>query len=128
MINSYLIGRHEGRSKAEYPHDGRKLESLFIHNSINGETSASRATRAGGKGGGRGPTPLAEELGRYFFSFVGICLFFKPPVGGEGGSEQSDRTRPERKRWGVNGQARVGEGVGELSFRLNWWGCRKVAR
>ena len=89
----------------------------------------ARAEQRGQGGrGGRGPTPLAEELGRYFFSFGGICLFFKPPVGGEGGSEQSDRTRPERKRWGVNVQARVGEGVGELSFRLNWWGCRKVAR
>ena len=54
MINSYIIGRHEGRSeaqRAEVPHGTRKLESLFIHNSINGETSASRATKAGREGG-----------------------------------------------------------------------------
>ena len=43
-----------------------------------------------------------------------MVLFSMPPPGVGGGGEQSDRTRPERKRWGVNGQARVGEGVGEL--------------
>ena len=45
------------RSEAEYPHDARKLESLFIHNSINGETSASRATKAGREGGAGPPRP-----------------------------------------------------------------------
>ena len=56
----------------------------------------ARAEQRGQGGrGGRGPTPLAEELGRYFFSFVGICLFSTPPAGGAGGSELSDRARPE---------------------------------
>ena len=100
MINRYLIGRHEGHSeakRAESPHDARKLESLFIHNSINGETSASRATRTGGKGG-PGPHPPGRGARQVFCFILRILFVFKPPAGGAGGNELSDRARPERKR------------------------------
>ena len=75
--------------------------------------------RRQGARGARGPRALAEELGRYFISFVGICLFFKPPAGGAGGSELSARARPERKRGAVNGQARAGGGWGSWHNRPN---------
>ena len=127
MINRYLIGRHEGRSGAENPHDARKLESLFIHNSINGETSASRATRAGGKGG-PGPHPPGRGTRQVFYFILRVLFVFKPPTGGEGGNEQSGRARPGAKAKGRERTGASGGWVGGDTFRLNWWECRKVAR
>ena len=41
-----------------------------------------------------------------------VVLFSTPPAGGAGGSELSDRARPERQRRDVSGQARAGGGWG----------------
>ena len=114
MINSYLIERPMGaseRSERRPPWGARQLERLFIHNSINGETSASRATRAGREGGAGPPRP-GRGARQVFYFILRVLFVYMPPAGGAGGSELSDRARPERKRWGANGQARAGGGWG----------------
>ena len=110
MINSYLFEQPWGRSAAERSGAKRRppweLENwrayLFIIVLMAKQARAERR-RQGAKGGTGSPRALAEELGRYFFSFHGIifsfhgiCLFSTPPAGGAGGSELSARARPER--------------------------------
>ena len=101
MINSYLIERPKGakrREPSEEPHRALDNWRAYLLIIVLMAKRARAERRRRGARGARGPRALAEELGRYFFSFVGICLFSKPPAGGAGGSEQSDRARPELKR------------------------------
>jgi len=44
--------------------------------------------------------------------FDGLLIVFMPPPGAGGGSEQSDRARPERKRGSCPGRREAGEGAG----------------
>ena len=50
-----------------------------------------------------------------FLLIRALYSFYKPPAGGAGGSEQSDRTSRAKAK-GVNGQARAGGGRGEILF------------
>ena len=115
MINRYLIERPmraKRREPSEAPH--RALENgrayLFI---IVLMAKRARAEQRGREGRGvRGPGPPGRGA-RHVFCFILRVLFvFTPPAGGLGGSELFARARPERKRWGVNGQARAGGGWG----------------
>ena len=75
--------------------------------------SASRATKAGREGGGRGaPAPWLRSSAVFYYSFARFRRVISPPAGGAGGSELSGRSRPEalakgRGRTGASG-GRVG--------------------
>ena len=65
----------------------------------------------------------------YFGFFLRLLYsFYKPPAGGAGGSEQSDRARPELKRGTWTGRRERGAGGGDEKFLLlgcfAWLLCR----